>query len=40
MHNFADLLIARLADEIGALVWSIDKDFERIGRLKLLQLFG
>ncbi len=35
-----DLLIARLADEIGALVWSIDKDFERMGRLKLLQLFG
>ena len=35
-----DLLIARLADEIGALVWSIDKDFERMGRLKLLQLFA
>ena len=35
-----DLLIARLADEIGALVWSIDNDFERMGRLKLLQLFA
>ena len=35
-----DLLIARLADEIGARVWSIDKDVERMGRLKLLQLFA
>jgi predicted nucleic acid-binding protein len=34
-----DLLIARSADEIGALVWSLDKDFERMARLKLVQPF-
>jgi predicted nucleic acid-binding protein len=35
-----DLLIARLADEIGALVWSLDDDFERLGQLKLVQMYG
>jgi predicted nucleic acid-binding protein len=35
-----DLLIARLADEIGALVWSLDSDFERMAHLKLIQPFG
>lgn len=35
-----DLLVARLADEIGGLVWSLDSDFERLARLKLVQLFG
>src|SRR5207244_11659873 len=35
-----DLLIARLADEIGGLVWSLDGDFERMERLKLVHLFG
>ena len=35
-----DLLIARLADEIGGLVWSLDSDFERLARLKLVQLYG
>ena len=35
-----DLLIARLADEIGALVWSLDNDFERMARLKLIRLFS
>jgi len=34
-----DLLIARLADEIGALVWSLDSDFARMARLKLVPLF-
>jgi predicted nucleic acid-binding protein len=34
-----DLLIARLADEIGALVWSLDTDFERIAKLKYARLY-
>jgi predicted nucleic acid-binding protein len=38
--SFTDLLIARLADEIGALVWSLDRDFVRMSRLKLVQLFA
>lgn len=35
-----DLLIASLADEIGGLVWSLDKDFERMERLKLVSLYS
>lgn len=35
-----DLLVARLADEIGGLVWSLDSDFERLARLKLVRLYG
>ncbi len=34
-----DLLIARLADEIGAMVWSLDGDFERLARLKYARLY-
>jgi predicted nucleic acid-binding protein len=34
-----DLVIARLADEIGGLVWSLDNDFDRLARLKLVRLY-
>lgn len=38
-HSFSlgDLLIAILAADAGALVWSLDRDFERLARLKLIQ---
>jgi predicted nucleic acid-binding protein len=35
-----DLIIARLADEIGALVWSLDSDFERLARLKFVRMYS
>ena len=35
-----DLVIARLADEIGALVWSLDSDFERLARLKFVRMYS
>ena len=34
-----DLLIASLAEEIGGLVWSLDQDFDRMERLKLVSLY-
>lgn len=41
-HRFSitDLLIARLAEEVGALVWSLDSDFESLARLKFVGLYG
>ena len=40
-HTFGlgDLLIAILAADAGALVWSLDRDFERLARMKLVQLY-
>ena len=38
--TICDLLIASLAEEIGGLVWSFDKDFERMERLKLVSLYS
>jgi predicted nucleic acid-binding protein len=37
--GFGDLLIGALAAEIGALVWSLDLDFVRMERLKLVELY-
>ena len=41
-HAFSlgDLIVGILAADIGALVWSLDKDFERMEKLKLIQLYG
>jgi predicted nucleic acid-binding protein len=34
-----DLLIASLSTEIGGLVWSLDKDFERMEKLGFVSLY-
>jgi predicted nucleic acid-binding protein len=37
--GISDLLIAALADELGALVWSLDSDFDRLEALGLVQRY-
>ena len=34
------LLIGVLASEAGALIWSLDQDFQRLERLTLVNLYG
>lgn len=37
--GFADLLVGAIAAENEASLWSLDSDFERMARLKLIKLF-
>jgi predicted nucleic acid-binding protein len=37
--GMGDLLIAGVCAEAGALMWSLDADFQRMGRLKLIGLY-
>ena len=37
--GFGDLLIAAIAHEAGALVWSLDGAFDRLRRLRLIDLY-
>jgi predicted nucleic acid-binding protein len=38
--SVTDLLIGRLATEIGALVWSLDRDFERMESLGFVRCYS
>jgi predicted nucleic acid-binding protein len=38
--SLGDLLIGILASDAGALVWSLDRDFERLARFDLVRLYS
>src|SRR5262245_56820754 len=38
--GLADWLIAALASEIGALIWSLDEDFTQLEKLKISRLYS
>src|SRR5215203_237325 len=38
--GLVDLLIAAMATQIGGLVWSLDKDFERMEKLEMVSLYS
>jgi predicted nucleic acid-binding protein len=40
-HTFGlgDLIVGILASDVGALIWSLDQDFERMEKLKLVHLY-
>jgi predicted nucleic acid-binding protein len=37
--GLTDLLIAALAEEVGALVWSLDADFQQLAALNFVRLY-
>jgi predicted nucleic acid-binding protein len=37
--GLGDLVIGALASDMGALVWSLDADFRRLQKLKLVELY-
>jgi len=37
--GLGDLVIGALASDLGALVWSLDADFRRLQKLKLVELY-
>lgn len=38
--GLADWLVTALADEIGALIWSLDDDFRQLEKLKMARLYS
>jgi len=40
VFGLGDLIVGILASDVGALVWSLDKDFERLEKLGLVRLYG
>jgi hypothetical protein len=40
VFSIGDRIVGILATDIRALVWSLDKDFEGMAKLKLIQLYS